>query len=212
MMKPNTAAIHMKDSRKVYRYLINNTEAPFQTKPMPIQMPSADNTQTPLSLHLRQTELSKDSGAGNAPLLDISTNQANLVQFMIRQKRFVDGKIVITEQGTHRGASSKGSGRVQQKIMKLTEEVTALPESQSPTPNQIILSTDEVQTNRVETLDQQTRNHYMEKVTSQDGAGMPEFMQSVKSNQYLQMMLQAAASGQEISSELSAYQSNAMRA
>ena len=52
-MKPNTAAIHMKDSRKVYRYLINNTEAPFQTKPMPIQMPSADNTQTPLSLHLR---------------------------------------------------------------------------------------------------------------------------------------------------------------
>jgi hypothetical protein len=45
----------------------------------------------------------------------------------------------------------------------------------------------------------------MEKVTSQDGAGMPEFMQSVKSNQYLQMMLQAAASGQEISSELSAY-------
>jgi hypothetical protein len=53
MMKPNSAAINMKDSRKVYRYLINNTQAPFQTKPMPIQMPSAENTQTPISLHQR---------------------------------------------------------------------------------------------------------------------------------------------------------------
>ena len=212
MMKPNSAAINMKDSRKVYRYLINNTQAPFQTKPMPIQMPSAENTQTPLGLQARQTDHSKDSGAANPQILDVSTNQANLVQFMIRQKRFVDGKIVITEQGTHRGGSSKASGRVQQKIMKLTEEETVPAESQSPTPNQIILSTDEVQTNRVETQDQQTRNHYMEKVTSQDGVGMPEFMQSVKSNQYLQMMLQAAANGHEISSELSAYQSNAMRA
>jgi len=32
---------------------------------------------------------------------------------MIRQKRFVDGKIVITEQGTHRGGTSKGTGRIQ---------------------------------------------------------------------------------------------------
>lgn len=178
MMKPNSAAINMKDSRKVYKYLINNTQAPFQTKPMPIQHPSLDNTQTPHQL-MRQTELSKESTT--VPLLDTSTNQANLVQFMIRQKRFVDGKIVITEQGTHRGGSSKASGRVQQKIVKLTEE-TVHVESQSPTPNQIILSTDEVMTNRAETVDMQTRNQMMGKVISQEENAMPEFMQSIKSN------------------------------
>jgi hypothetical protein len=71
MMKPNSAAINMKDSRKVYKYLINNTQAPFQTKPMPIQHPSLDNTQTPHQL-MRQTELSKESTT--VPLLDTSTN------------------------------------------------------------------------------------------------------------------------------------------
>ena len=36
MSKPSTAAINMRDHRKVYNYLIHDEQGPFQTKPMPI--------------------------------------------------------------------------------------------------------------------------------------------------------------------------------
>lgn len=37
MMKPNSAAVNMRDNREVFDYLINNQDAPFVTRPMHIQ-------------------------------------------------------------------------------------------------------------------------------------------------------------------------------
>jgi len=50
---------------------------------------------------------------------------------MIRQKRFINGKIIITEQGTHR--SSKG-GDMRPSNMNLTEDNRGDDRSLSPTP------------------------------------------------------------------------------
>ncbi len=70
-------------------------------------------------------------------------------------------------------------------------ENTAEYQSQSPTPNQIIMSTTE------DNIGIMSNRGYNELTNMQDGImhSVPEYMQSVKSNQYLQMMLNAAATG-----------------
>lgn len=85
MTKPSTAAINMRDQRKVYNYLIHDEQAPFQTKPMPIL--AAEQQEAG-----RHTQMSRQSQG------EVMENH----KFMIRSRRMVDGKVVITEQGTYR--------------------------------------------------------------------------------------------------------------
>jgi hypothetical protein len=87
MTKPSTAAINMRDQRKVYNYLIHDEQAPFQTKPMPILPPEQQQQEAG-----RQTQMSRQSQG------EVMENH----KFMIRSRRMVDGKVVITEQGTYR--------------------------------------------------------------------------------------------------------------
>ncbi len=72
----------MKDNRKIFEYLIQNTDAPIQTKALPILQGGVDS-----SLDAARLNQSK-----------ISDMDDPNVQFIIKQKKLVNGKIVITEQ------------------------------------------------------------------------------------------------------------------
>ena len=72
----------MKDNRKIFEYLIQNTDAPIQTKAIPILPGGADNSMD--AARLNQSKISE-------------MDDPNL-HFIIKQKKLVNGKIVITEQ------------------------------------------------------------------------------------------------------------------
>ena len=97
MLKHSTAAINMRDLRKVYYYLIHDEQGPFQTKAMPIL-----SHEQQLQEAGRQSQVSRQS---HGEVIDSH-------KFMIRSKRLVDGKVVITEQGTYRSAMNSRQGRI----------------------------------------------------------------------------------------------------
>jgi len=77
--RPKDVAANMKDNRKVFEYLIQNTDAPIQTRAMPIQGATESSIE---AARLNQSKISEIDDPN--------------VQFIIKQKKLVNGKIVVT--------------------------------------------------------------------------------------------------------------------